>query len=202
MQSSVTIPRRNQPRKPLEKFTAIPGENWKKIEGCGGLYYCSNLGRFRKVYQDDTGAIHDFILKTRPRHGAINVCLTIAQGDTRGIQAGKVILFTFRPDEDHIGKHVFYRDGDYRNLKLDNLFWATQKEIRDIRNNLGITRRPLIPKPYQTPQGVVKTRLVLFSENEKAEMKKLYSEGFTQDQIAEQFGATQTYVSRILRNLA
>lgn len=199
----LALKRRNRPNRVRKVFDGLlPGEQWKKIEDGGGKYYSSNKGRFRKVFKDTSGKIHDFILKLRALNGSMGVSLTLSPGNTVGLQAGRAVLITWKPEEDPTGKFVLYKDGNYRNLELSNLSWASKKEVIDHRNALGNGRRKLVPKFYKTAYGEQKSKMVLFSDNEKEDMKKLYSEGLTQAEIAAKFGGSQAYVSKIIRNLA
>jgi hypothetical protein len=198
-----TTIKKNQPRKPRQELTALPGESWRPVGDERGYYHVSNFGRFAKIFQDQTGQNHAYQLNTRVVNDAVYVVLTLKEGDPRTSQAARVVMHVWNPDGNPEGKkYVGYDDGDITNLKPSNLYYATRKEIADARNRLGLTRRKHFPKPYSTTHGEEKYKLVLFSFAELEEIRTKYNQGVTQTQLAKEYGCTQSYISKIILNRA
>lgn len=111
-------------------------EIWKPIGVFKGVdltayYQASNMGRIKRLARiDNTGCfIPEKILDRNPnKYGDIFVTFSF-DGKVICGTASQFIMNTFHPDHDPAKNRIRHIDGNKANNRLDNLEWATQKEI-------------------------------------------------------------------------
>ena len=93
-------------------------EIWKNIDGYGGIYQVSNLGRVKSFHRKTP-----IILKPMVSHkGYLRVELHYNNiRELRSIH--RLVMETFNPNDE--GLQINYIDGDKTNNRLDNLEWCT-----------------------------------------------------------------------------
>lgn len=169
-------------------------EIWKTIKE-DEFYQASNLGRIRSIdrpqYRSD-GSISHYkkgkILKTKDNgHGY--KCVTIRRPNNFHY-VHRLVLGAFNPIENMAELEVNHKDGNKANNELKNLEWCTKSE-----NMQHAYTTKLKPKGDDCSYAKVK-----FSEIE--EMRRLrYNEHISVTKIAEKFGLSHQYVSRLTRGI-
>ena len=100
-------------------------EIWKDIEGYGGLYQVSNLGRVKSLNYNRTKK--EKILKPRSnKDGYLNVNL-YKEGRMKTCLVHRLVAKAFIPNPDNKSQ-VNHRDEDKTNNCVDNLEWMTRRE--------------------------------------------------------------------------
>ena len=157
-------------------------EEWRNIPNAS-LYEVSSLGRARRC-----GAC--YFLKGSPVQGSmgyLRITVTMDTGERRAVYLHRSVLtaFTGRVPE---GLLALHRDGDINNCALSNLYWGTHQDNANDRvahGRSGVGEEN--PNAKLGPAQVLEIR------------RRYVAGGATQQEIAEDFGVTQTHVWRLLR---
>lgn len=116
-------------------------EEWRDIEGFGGFYQVSNMGRVRsrgngyagrkpdKWYLRSLSANHDGYLKVYLNAGGKTA--------TRGVHT--LVAKAFIPNPDNFNT-VNHKDGDKTNNNVDNLEWADRSQQMIHAYKLGLKK--------------------------------------------------------------
>ena len=122
-------------------------EIWKPIKGYEGLYDVSNLGRIRtverKVY--NSALLGDKCYCTVPAkirkpnimHGQHCVSL-LKGGDKKVFRIHRLVIESFGDKQPSPEYSVMHIDGDKSNNRIENLKWATAKEISKHAHDIGL----------------------------------------------------------------
>ncbi|MGN6439091.1 MAG: HNH endonuclease [Agriterribacter sp.] len=189
---------RNQkqlPEKYLHKkrFTTIKGEEWKLIPGTTN-FEISNQGRVRKCYRDKYGTYFVSVLTPKSTvNGFYKKRLNLGEGVIKEIYLHKVVAELFVPRAEFMSGWIAYHiDGNTLNNRASNLAWRPRK-IADSHSG------KLKEIPYVSRvDGSVKIKRAKLSAGDRQEIIRfINSKTLTQSQIAERFGITQAWVSRI-----
>lgn len=134
--------------KPYIPVANLPGEQWKIIVGFPG-YFVSNYGRV-KSFLDCGGNVTDRskLLKfQKMRNHAPRVTLSRC-GYKKTFSVAELVLTAFDVPRME-GFTPGYADGDVKNCKLENLYWAknrglklTPADVRAIRNHYLTSDEP------------------------------------------------------------
>ena len=109
-------------------------EIWKDIPGYEGIYQVSNLGRLKSLPRDvpfgDLGTIRceERVRKLQTnRDGFLMVGLK-KDGHIKSCSVSALVMHAFMgpPEESSIVK---YKDGDRKNVHLDNLYYESRKAV-------------------------------------------------------------------------
>ena len=110
-------------------------EEWRPIPGYEGLYSASTLGRVKREHGMTSGNGKNYLRKERvlkqqmstKGYKVLNLCK-----DTwyKVHLVSRLIALTFIPNPEN-KPSVQHLDGNVSNNRVDNLAWATQKEIVD-----------------------------------------------------------------------
>ena len=98
-------------------------EIWKDIEGFVGLYQVSNLGRTKRLYQNDKEKI---LKHGSDKDGYLRVNL-YKEGKSKQSKVHRLVAKAFIPNPDNKSQ-VNHRDENKSNNKVENLEWVTSKE--------------------------------------------------------------------------
>lgn len=108
----------------------IEGEVWKEIVNCPG-FAASNKGRIKRVTQQFLlGELFPYTLMeelmtqyNRPMGVGLIVKLFYVEKGYLTRSVARLVYETFNPNIE-LNKHILYRDGDYSNVCLENLYVA------------------------------------------------------------------------------
>lgn len=113
-------------------------EQWKTIEGWGGAYDVSDLGRVRSRWTKAcVGGKVRSVLSTKPTkvlatrvssNGYVKVRLCDGQGKIEEQWVHRLTLQAFRPQQVLQFCQAHHLNGDRENNRLDNLEWLTGSE--------------------------------------------------------------------------
>lgn len=164
-------------------------EEWRVIDGSDG-YEVSDLGRVRSWRKHGPGKnkLRTFRLKTphlNPSTGYLQVGFGHATTKTVHVIVAEAFIGP-RPK----GEVVNHLDGDKTNNSFHNLEYCSNQ-----RNHIHAVEIGL------TPSGE-KHRLARLSDLDVAEIRDRKTRGETQVSIADVFGVSFQYVSRLCNNLA
>lgn len=161
-------------------------EIWKDISGCEGVYQASDLGRVR-VIAPRRGVKPGHILSTQQIGSFVYVRLRI-EGKLKMCHLPRLILETFEPRRNSARLEVVYDNGRPDDNRLDNLVWCTHAEAQ-ARRRFNYCRGEAVPSAKLTSEAV-------------REIRRLYTLGFQQTDIAPNFGVSQCTVSRVVSGRA
>lgn len=106
----------------MDRIKDLPGEEWRPIEGYGGKYLCSNMGRIKSLKYTDARILKTFI----NNKGYERVCLC-RFGQPRYWLVSRLVAQTFCPNPDpETCTTVDHIDGDTFNNRASNLRWMSQ----------------------------------------------------------------------------
>lgn len=106
----------------MDRIPDLPNEEWRPIEGYGGKYLCSSLGRIKSLKHTDARILKTFI----NNKGYERVCLC-RFGQPRYWLVSRLVAQTFCPNPDpETCTTVDHIDGDTFNNCADNLRWMSQ----------------------------------------------------------------------------
>lgn len=190
---------RSQPNRPrYQPVDYIEGEIWKYIPDTNHLYLISNLGRLRRQYITKVGFEKDYLLSNPKRTSGCTAKLHIDRYTRIHTYIHTLVLKTFDPLPEGVKLSVIHLDCDLENNKLDNLKWGTHSEAIIYKKNCGLIKPKLKTKEYISKAGKKKVKPVWYNEIDLEKMRQLKAEGLAQAQIAEIFGCSQTYVSKVV----
>lgn len=165
-------------------LTSYDGEIWKDIKGYEGLYQVSNFGRVKSLDRYNKGRwgkqkYKGKELKGRNTKWALSVALC-SEGKCKSFSIHYLVALMFIGERPK-GALICHKDGNYKNNKLDNIRYDTERE-----NMIDMYRQG-----GKAPIGKLSIEQVL-------EIKKLLlSKELSQIKIAEKFGVDQSTISRI-----
>lgn len=118
-------------------------EEWKPIAGYEGYYDVSNTGKVKsllrkadKLNSSKNRTVPERILKPNIQHGQYCVSM-IKDGKHKLYRICRLVIYAFgdeQPSPEHVIMHI---DGDNSNNNIDNLRWATMKEVTQQAIELG-----------------------------------------------------------------
>ena len=156
-------------------------ENWKKIEGYPN-YSVSDLGRVRN---DKTGMILKPSLVGRPGRKYLSVVIS-NKGKIKHFYLHRLVILSFIPNAENLPQ-VNHKDGNKLNNNLDNLEWC------DNSHNVRHALKNGLIQPIKG-ENHHKSKV---TEQEVLEIRRLRSEGWGQNKLAEKFGVSQFTISVI-----
>ena len=111
----------NYPEPPVP-VDDIEGEKWKEISGTNGLYFISDIGRFKtKVLGFE---YHFCLLEPLPNaNGRLTIKIKYTPGFTEKKFVDRLVLQCFYPCEIPDQALVIHKDDDSFNCSLENLEW-------------------------------------------------------------------------------
>lgn len=173
---------------PKKRFTEIPGERWKLIEGTAN-YEISTLGRIRRFTCDSYGAAFVSMVGPKPVNNMLQHRLYLGCGLTKNIYVHKVVKETFEPAP-VTGMVVYHINGNTLDNRLVNLGYRPRKINEAVQK--------LKSKDYiSKTDGLVKVKRSKLSIADIQQIQKLLKAGVPQKKIAEQFNISQAYVSKL-----
>ena len=115
------------------KETELESEIWKEIEGYGGLYFVSSLGRVKSFKQYKDGRI----LKGSPSRGGYLKVNLYLDGKQKTVEIHRLVCEAFCVREQSHFNTCDHIDGDNQNNRCENLRWTTVKgnQHNKINNN-------------------------------------------------------------------
>ncbi len=152
-------------------------EVWKDIPGYEGYYQVSNKGRIRSL--DRIKIIKGQILKQMDNGRGYKKVTLCKNGRYKQTYAHRLVGKVFLDNEEN-KRTINHKDGDKSNNKVNNLEWATysENERHKLLNN---------------------GRKITFEQAK--EIRKKYNTGeYTQQDLANEYGLDQTYISKIILN--
>ena len=159
-------------------------EIWKECH-LSENYLISNIGNVYSRYRNNNSSIHI------SNKGYYNVGMNI-NGIKKVYTVHRLMMFAFKPNEYFEGAVINHIDCNKLNNSLDNLEWCTIKE-----NNIHAHTNGLVP----TPKGIEKSSCKL-TEEKVLEIRKLYNEGISQQNLSKLYNICQNNVSLIVTNRA
>lgn len=173
----------------------MTSEEWRPVEGYGGAYEVSNLGRVRsfKVW-GSWGATSEAyrILKpathnSRKRGTNYLKVILCRNGERHQRLVHRLVLEVFVGPPPTLVHQAAHRDGDAQNNRVDNLYWATPAENAADNVRLGVSARGEL-------QGNAK-----LTTADVLEIRRRVAAGEVQHRVAADYGIGQMQVSRIAR---
>ena len=162
-------------------------EQWKPVVGYEETYEVSDRGRVKRIKDSENtyaGRILKLIQESRG-YLYVNLC---QNGQRARWLVHRLVAFAFIPVVD--GKpHINHKDGIKTNNKVSNLEWCTPAENVDHMCRTGLR------KNYAKADNHYRAK---FSSEIVLEIRKLRSEGWKQQELADRFDTTQPQISAIL----
>lgn len=172
-------------------------EEWKGIKGYEGLYKISNRSeiiRMPLVVYDSIGRVRHIpqkIVKPSPRKDNYLELNLRKDGLSTRYLLHRLMAETFIDNPNNLPV-VNHKDGNKQNESLNNLEWVTYSE-----NNKHAFDNDL-KEVSNYAKTMAKVSTYIFNNNDINRIKKIYSEGLTQKEIAEQFNCKQIVISDIV----
>ena len=120
------------------KETELESEIWKEIEGYGGLYFVSSLGRVKSFKQYKDGRI----LKGSPSRGGYLKVNLYLDGKQKTVEIHRLVCEAFCVREQSHFNTCDHIDGDNQNNRCENLRWTTVKgnghNRKDNNEHIGV----------------------------------------------------------------
>jgi hypothetical protein len=159
---------------------------WRPIPGFP-QYEVSEWGHVRRLSAGGSPVAYKGRV-LRPRRRASYWAVTLHDGTGRhDLSVHRLVLTAFvgpPPSEEHQGAHF---DGDRDNNHLTNLRWATARENIADKVRHGTIARGQKAGPRR------------FSEVDVRAIRRLHSQGLSQERLAVRFQTSQSHVGRIVR---
>lgn len=116
--------------KPEKYIEDIPGEIWKPILGYEN-YKVSNMGRIISKRGNNY-----YFVQAKEVNNSLYVRLTNNDKKSKNLQLCNIVINTFTNSTKQDGFKIHYRDNDFNNCKLDNLFWKQDKDNTALNKNI------------------------------------------------------------------
>lgn len=166
-------------------------EQWKEIQGFENEYLISNYGRIKsktRVYHCGTNhsvqkTIEEHILHVFFRKDKYVGVTLKKNGKSFSREIHRLVAEAFIPNQEK-KEQINHKDGDKHNNKVDNLEWITRSE-NALHSYFKL--------------GNIKYKRN-FSEQEIKEIKGLYLQGQSKNQLAKQYFCSRTTIKRIIEN--
>lgn len=164
---------------------------WKPVPGYESEYEASTDGQFRRI-RTRFGRLMDKprILKFGDRRGYAGVTFC-QEGKTKTFNAHRVTWETFNGPIPE-GMQINHKNGDKRDNRLSNLEIVTPSE--NTKHGFDVLGRA----PVKNPNPGTRNGRAKLSEDDVREIFRLRAEGWTQQQLANEFGVNQTGISSML----
>ena len=164
-------------------------EIWKDINGYEGFYQVSNYGRIKSLERRTKYYTKETILKQYDRGQSLSVVLRKPSVKPKFFLVHRLVISTFKPSQDNslIVRHL---DGNYKNNRLDNLYYGTYKE-----NSIDLFMSSSAKQSKLTVNDVKEIKRILSEEKNISlyEIAKKY--GVSYDSVWNiKSGRTWTYV--------
>ena len=105
----------------MDRIPDLPGEEWRPIEGYGGKYLCSNLGRIKSLKYAEAR----ILTPVMNNKGYDRVCLS-RFGEAHHFLVSRLVAAAWCPNPDPESCNtVDHIDGDTSNNRADNLRWMS-----------------------------------------------------------------------------
>ena len=177
-------------------------EIWKQVEGFGGIYFVSNLGRVKstqrtqeysdgRVYTYPEKVLKQSTPKTGKGAGYMTVhfyCNTIRE--TVSVHRLVATYFVDNPDSKGVVNHI---DGNKSNNVFSNLEWVTYAENNAHALDTGL--KDQTPASYRSKL----TKLNRSAREDIVNNCKLGVDGFTAVEFAKRYGVAPPTIIKALR---
>ena len=160
-------------------------EEWKEIEGTGGKYQVSNMGKVRDMDYKNSGnnIIKECSLLNTGRYFQVRIFY-------KKELVHRLVAKAFI-DNPSNKPHINHLDCDGFNNNVSNLEWCTRSE-----NMVHAYENDLMPDNHGENNGQSKLK-----EFEVLEIRELYKTGkYTQKNLGNMFDISQTQIYRIVNN--
>ena len=106
----------------MDRIKDLPGEEWRPVDGYGGKYLVSNMGRIKSLKHSNARLLKIFT----NNKGYDRVCLC-RYGQPKYWLVSRLVAQAFCPNPDpETCTTVDHIDADTRNNKANNLRWMSQ----------------------------------------------------------------------------
>jgi hypothetical protein len=153
-------------------------ERWRQVVGYEGFYEVSDQGR---IYSQWT---HDIVSGAPDKQGYLIIKLYDAKGPTTK-KIHRIVLEAFEGPSD---LYVLHNDDNPANNTLDNLRYGTQKENQADALSRG---RRLTGEAHPNAK---------LTEAQKHEIANRVSQGENRKLLVEEYGVTNTSITRIIKD--
>jgi hypothetical protein len=145
-------------------------------------YEVSNLGNIKNIKKNK-------ILNQNISNRGYKYIKIIIDNKTKFISSHRLIMLTFKPEEQFEGCEINHKDGNKLNNILDNLEWVSHKDnIQHAYDNNLI---------HTIGSDKFNSKLM---EEQVLEIRKLYNEGYSQAKLGELYNVSQYNISLIVTN--
>lgn len=171
---------------------------WKKIKGAS-YYEVNELGQVRSLDKTKVrwnGVAYCKItykgreLKFKDIRGYKNVSIVYDNGDRKTKQVHRLVLETFKPNENQNTLQVNHINGIKDDNRLENLEWCTSLE--NVRHSHIIK-----PNRKKRNQSGEKNNLSKLNDENVIQILSMIKEGYTTREIGEKFGVKGNTISNI-----